>query len=94
MTIQNKIYECMSIGKPVITGDSPAIRRQFNHMEHIYLVERQNGRALADAVISLLNDCDTRHRIASNAYSLYHEKYNLKAQGKRLQRYFLDLVEK
>ncbi len=31
MTVQNKIYEGLAMGKPVITGDSRAVRQAMQH---------------------------------------------------------------
>jgi glycosyltransferase involved in cell wall biosynthesis len=38
MTVQNKIYECMAVGKPVITGRSPAVENNFKENYHLLIV--------------------------------------------------------
>jgi glycosyltransferase involved in cell wall biosynthesis len=53
MTIQNKIYEGMAMRLPVLSGDSAAVRAEFTHRKHCYLVERANPEALAAAILAL-----------------------------------------
>jgi len=77
MTIQNKIYEGMAMAKPVITGTSPAIREALRHGENIYLCERQNPPALAEAVQKLMADPIMCKRLGENGFKLFHEKYDL-----------------
>ena len=92
MTVQNKIYEAIAMGKPLISGDSPAIRQIFTHGEHIYLCERASGRALADAVLTLSNDKTLREKIAHNGYKLFKEKYDLANNGKRFSTYLSEVI--
>ncbi len=83
MTVQNKIYEAIAMGKPLISGDSPAIRQVFTQGENIYLCERANGRALAESILTLWKDRPLREKIAQKGYKLYKEKYDLLSNGKR-----------
>jgi glycosyltransferase involved in cell wall biosynthesis len=92
MTVQNKIYEAMAMGKPLISGDSPAVRQVFTHGEHIYLCERASGRALADAILSLSTDNALREKIAQNGYKLYKEKYDLLNNGKRFVTHLFEVI--
>ena len=87
MTIQNKIYESLAMKKALISGDSPAIRHELTHGEHIYLCERANGRSLADAIMALWKDPILREKIALNGYKLFREKYDLLNNGKRFKTY-------
>jgi glycosyltransferase involved in cell wall biosynthesis len=92
MTVQNKIYEAIAMGKPLISGDSPAVRQVFTHGEHIYLCERASGRALADAILSLSTDNALREKIAQNGYKLYKEKYDLLNNGKRFVTHLFEVI--
>ncbi|NJD60306.1 MAG: hypothetical protein C3F13_11650 [Anaerolineales bacterium] len=83
MTIQNKIYESVAMRKPLISGDSPAIRQVFTHGENIYLCERANGLAIADAITALWKKPTLREHIAQAGYMLYQEKYSLLVNGQR-----------
>lgn len=53
ITVHNKIYEGLAMGKPVITGKSPALDEVFEHERHLYLVERANPHAIARAIRDL-----------------------------------------
>jgi glycosyltransferase involved in cell wall biosynthesis len=92
MTIQNKIYEALAVGKPLISGDSPAIRQVFTHGENIYLCERANGNALAEAILSLWKDRQLRENISRNGYKLYKEKFDLLNNGKRFCAYLTEIT--
>jgi glycosyltransferase involved in cell wall biosynthesis len=77
MTIQNKIYEGLAMGKTVISGDSKAIRMSMQHGKHIILCERDNPRALAEAILTLFDSPQLRQEISQNGYKLYKEKFDL-----------------
>ncbi|MFO7624069.1 MAG: glycosyltransferase, partial [Anaerolineales bacterium] len=53
MTVQNKIFEGLAMGKAVITGDSPAVRAAMRHGEHVFLCERENPLVLTQAIQAL-----------------------------------------
>ena len=81
MTVQNKIYEGLAMGKAVITGDSPAIRRAMAHGEHIYLCERKNPAALAEAILALRDSPHLREQLERGGQCLFKEKYSIKQIG-------------
>jgi len=58
--IPNKVYQILSAGKPLITGDTPAIRELLNENPKIRLVEPGNSEALATAVLDLRNTIDKK----------------------------------
>ncbi|TFG67247.1 MAG: glycosyltransferase, partial [Anaerolineales bacterium] len=82
MTVQNKIYECMAMRKPVVTGDSPAVRDHFQHNEQIYLVERANSLALSTAILNLSRDSKLRNHLAQGGYAVVEKYYTIQAIGK------------
>ena len=92
MTVQNKIYETIAMAKPLISGDSPAVRQAFTHGEHIYLCERTSGRAIADAILDLSTDDTLREKIAQNGYKLYKEKYDLLNNGKLFASHLSEVI--
>ncbi len=53
LLIGNKVFEGLSLGKPVITGSYPPIRRHFSHRKTIYMVEPGNPKDLARAILDL-----------------------------------------
>lgn len=91
MTVQNKIYETMAMARPLISGDSHAVRQEFVHEEHIYLCKRADGQSLADAIKTLWKNPELRNRLALNGYQLYKEKYDLLSNGKRFSEYLFEV---
>jgi glycosyltransferase involved in cell wall biosynthesis len=92
MTVQNKIYESIAMAKPLISGDSPAVRKVLTHTENAYMCERCNGKSLANAILALKNDSPLRERIAQNGYTLFTEQYNLLNNGKRFYSHLIEAL--
>jgi glycosyltransferase involved in cell wall biosynthesis len=92
MTVQNKIYEGLAMGKPVITGDGPAVRTQMIHGEHVYLCERANPQSLAEAIKVLKKNPELRRSIGAKGYNLYREKFAPSVLGFRFLKYISSLL--
>jgi glycosyltransferase involved in cell wall biosynthesis len=92
MTIQNKIYECMAMARPVITGDSSAIRQSLVHGEHVYLIPRADGAALADAILLLQGDRDLCQRIAEQGRMVFEARYTTRALGERYKHHLSNML--
>ncbi len=86
MTIQNKIYEGLAVARPVLTGDSPTVRSAMRDREHLYLIERANPRALAEALIFLRDNPDLRAALAHNGHRLFEDNFSVEQLGPRLRR--------
>jgi len=80
-TIQNKIYEGLAMGKPLITGDSETVRATLQHGEHAFLVPRADPSALAEALLRLYRDPVLRQRLAKSGYDLFCGHYTLAKIG-------------
>jgi glycosyltransferase involved in cell wall biosynthesis len=84
--VPTKVYDVLAMKKPLITGDTPAIKEVgIVDRRHALLVEPGNPRALADAILELKDDERLRRRIAEGGYALFKEKFTPKAIGKRLK---------
>ncbi|MCJ7661446.1 MAG: glycosyltransferase, partial [Anaerolineales bacterium] len=94
MTVQNKIFESLAVGRTVITGDSPAIRQSFVHRENIYLCERADPEAVAQAILTLYKDPTLRKKIAESGYATYRQKYSLNSNGERYKSHLLSLFQR
>ncbi len=92
MTVQNKIYETLAMAKPLINGESPAIKLAFKHGEHMYLCKRADGKAIADAIVALWKDPALRETMAQNGYRLFRERYSLSNNGKRYETFLRELI--
>lgn len=85
VSVHNKIYESLAMAKAVITGDSPAIRESMKHKVHIYLVERANGPAIAEAIQLLLSDDTLRETLSKNGYNLFRQNFTNTILGEKLK---------
>lgn len=81
MTVQNKIYEGLAMAKPVITGDSPAVRQALIHGEQVYLCERENPISLAEAIRTLKGNPDLCRRLGQNGYRIFCDKFDVNHVG-------------
>jgi glycosyltransferase involved in cell wall biosynthesis len=71
------------MGKPVITGDSPAIRAHLKHGEHVFLCERSSPAALAEALVTLQANAGLRERLAVAGQRVCQEQFTPTAVGRR-----------
>jgi glycosyltransferase involved in cell wall biosynthesis len=85
MVIPNKVYQCAAGARPVVTGDTPAVREVFRHAENVWLVPPGDAGALADALARLADDWPLRRRLGDAAHALLRERFGLEAQGHRLR---------
>lgn len=92
MTVQNKIYECMAMGKAVISGDGPAVRQAFCDGEQIVLCTRGDGQALAEAIRRLQRDPTLRQRVAEQGHAAFVAHYTVEKLGERLRGHIEELL--
>lgn len=93
VSVHNKIYESLAMSKPVITGDSPAVREILQHEIDIYLVERASPQAIAEAVLRLARDQSLKDMLSANGRQLVVERFTNQALGAQLKSYLCELVE-
>ncbi len=72
--VPNKVFECVAVGRPVVTADTPAMRRTFTEAE-VALVPAGDPDALAQAVRDLLADPRRRETMAGAAQRHYLTAY-------------------
>jgi len=73
--IPNKVYMALAMAKPVITGDSPALKEVFTNKKNILLCEMGNPKSIADSIMLLKNDVKLRSRIISGGYLLFRQNF-------------------
>lgn len=93
MTVQNKIFEAAAMAKPLISGDSPAVRAAFEHGQEIYLCPREDGAALAQAIRALWQDPGLRMRLAQNSHRRFNEQYCLQKNGARFAAHLREVTK-
>ena len=80
MTVQNKIYECLAMRRPVLTGESEAIRDNFIQGKHLITCQR-NPAALAEAIKKLYNEPNLLNQVANEGYNYFCSNFTVKFIG-------------
>ena len=91
-TIQNKVWEGLAMGRPVVTADSPTIRAALVDQREIYLVERNDPAALAAAVRRLRAEPELREAIAAAGHARFLSGNSTVAVGRLMKQALLELV--
>jgi glycosyltransferase involved in cell wall biosynthesis len=83
--VPNKLIDYMACGKPVVTSkDFPEIERIVNDSKGGILVDHDDPKQIAQAVIKLLKDDDLRMKMGQNARNYIEKNHNWKSFEKRL----------
>ncbi len=85
MTVQNKIFEGLSLHKPVVTGDSITIRKHLEDKKHVFLCRRESAGAIQDAIMALYSDHQLRDSIAAEGHKIFNEEYSISRIGKKFK---------
>jgi glycosyltransferase involved in cell wall biosynthesis/2-polyprenyl-3-methyl-5-hydroxy-6-metoxy-1,4-benzoquinol methylase len=72
--IPNKVFQCMAMGKAVITADTPAIRSHVGSA--VATVPAGEPQALANAVVALLKDDVRLRELETEGRNLFLEKFD------------------
>jgi len=73
--VPNKLYQCLALGKPVITAESAAVREFFTPGEHLLTVPPGDGEALAAAIRTLADAPDERARLGGKAAAAIRDAF-------------------
>lgn len=79
-----KIYDCLAMGKPIITADTPAIRETLTDGKDVILVPAGDPDALAWTIRRLCSDKKLRESLAKNAYALFKSRFSSRKIAKQL----------
>lgn len=69
-----KVYQFMAMRKPLIAGDNPANRELLQHEHNALLVSMGDPQALAQAILGLVDDKETRYSLAEKGYATFIER--------------------
>lgn len=73
--IPHKVYDILCMGKPLITGDTPAARSALLHGTNAILTKPGDAAALAEAILELKGDMEMRQKIAESGRKLFQETF-------------------
>ncbi|OGM98174.1 MAG: hypothetical protein A2735_00500 [Candidatus Yanofskybacteria bacterium RIFCSPHIGHO2_01_FULL_41_21] len=85
--IATKVFECVAMGKTVLTADTPAIRELFDDKD-LMLVDIADAQGIADGILKLRSDQDLSGELAKNGYKKFVEHASTNILGKE----FADLI--
>jgi glycosyltransferase involved in cell wall biosynthesis len=94
ITLHNKIYEGLALGKPVICGDSATVRTFLKHGEHVYICGRENPASLANAIKVLRDDPTLRQKIALGGQRYFQKNFTSSKIGALLGQYLVELCSR
>jgi len=80
------------MAKPVITGESPAVRQALTHDEQVYLCERENPDSLAEAIRTLEGNPELCQSLGQNGYRIYFDRYDMNHIGKTFSSHLQGLL--
>ena len=89
--IPNKVFHAIACRKPIITGDSLAIRESFVNKKNILLCKNRNSESLSNAILEIKNDNKLRDKIAENGYTLFKNNFSSEKIGEKLAKLLLKL---
>ncbi len=89
--IPYKVYQALAAGRPVITADTPAIRRVLVPGQGARLVPPGDAQALADAVIGLAKDRKYLEQLARRGHATFRERLSHTAVERALRTVLEDL---
>ena len=90
--LPNKIVQCLAMGCPVITGESPSVREYCRHGKDIFLCEPGDPVKLAEAIRTLRDDPELRATIAEGALELYRDQFTPLAVGAKARGFMEEII--
>jgi glycosyltransferase involved in cell wall biosynthesis len=84
-TVQNKVWEGLAMGRPVVSGDSPTIRAALKDRQEVYLIERNSPQALASSLCELRDNPQLREQIAAAGHRCYLAGNSTAAIGRQMK---------
>ena len=87
------VLEAMACGLPVVGFDISGVRDLVCHGETGLLVQPRDSRALAGAILYLLNDNSLKRKFGRRARQLAIEKYDWKTVLKSLENVYLEAID-
>lgn len=90
--IPGKIYQMLSMAKPVIAADSPANKELLEHGISSYLCPPGNPTALANAIIDLHHDPHLVRKIRTGGRAIYEKYCSESVVTERLQKLISEVI--
>jgi glycosyltransferase involved in cell wall biosynthesis/SAM-dependent methyltransferase len=88
--VPNKVFECLAVGRPVLTGDTPAIRSAFDG--EVAVSPPGDAPALAAAIRELVEDAARLDQLAVAGHARFERDYSEAALEQLLSEHISDLA--
>lgn len=75
MSVPNKVFQGLALGKAVITAESEVTKYTFKHKENIYLCKLSDPISLYNGIVELKNNSKLMEKIATNGHTLFKSTY-------------------
>jgi glycosyltransferase involved in cell wall biosynthesis len=82
--VSNKVWQCLAMGRPVVTGDGPGARSILRDGEHCLLVPHGDPEAIAAALRRLADDEELARRLSDGAARLVRDAFTSEGVGRQL----------
>lgn len=79
-----KVYNCLAMGKPLITAATPATKGILIHLDNALLCRSGGPEDLAEAISLLKNDPALRERIARRGQEYFWKNFSVEVIGKKV----------
>ncbi|MBI5192085.1 MAG: glycosyltransferase [Nitrospirae bacterium] len=79
-----KVYNCLQMGRSLITGNTVATEGILKHKENAFLCRPGDPDDLARGITELKNDANLREHIGANGYKYFENNFSVEAIGKRV----------
>ena len=90
--IAGKTFQCLAMGKPTIVGDNPANRELLTPGFDVAFCPPADPEALAQAILTLVNDPDLRAHLSENARATFLARASVAALSPQVRQMVERLV--
>jgi glycosyltransferase involved in cell wall biosynthesis len=90
--IPNKLYECLAVGRPVLTGDTPAVRDVFDG--EVATVPTGDPEALASEMRRLCRDETSLNELGRRGRAKFERDFSEDTLARMLNQYIDELAER
>jgi glycosyltransferase involved in cell wall biosynthesis len=86
------VFEALAMGRPIVATDADGLVDVLRHDQDALIVPKRDARALADAIIRMIDEPELRHRLASRA-RITGQDYDITAFVRKMEQLY-DLLHR
>lgn len=94
LVMTNKAIEAIGMAKPLITRLNEPVQELFKHRENAYLIEPNNPKALANAILELQANPGLRESISQKAFETFRANCTIEQLGSSLDRIIRGVLQR